>query len=58
MVQNLPANAGDVGLIPVRKIPGEGKGKLLQYSRLGNPMDRVARKATVPHGVTEESDTT
>ena len=58
VVQNLPANAGDVGLIPVGKIRGEGKGNLLQYSCLGNPMDRVALKATVSHGVAKESDTT
>jgi len=30
---------------------GEGKGNLLQYSCLGNPMDRGAWKVTV-HGVT------
>ena len=37
--------------------PGGGNGNPLQYSCLGNPMDRGALKATV-HGVTEESDTT
>ena len=31
--------------------PGEGNGNPLQYSCLGNPMDRRARQATVP-GVT------
>ena len=36
--------------------PGEGNGKLLQYSCLGNPIDRGAWPATV-HGVTQ-SDTT
>ena len=41
MVKNLPANAGDMGLIPVwEDSPGEGNGNLLQYSCLGNPMDR------------------
>ena len=58
MVKNLPANAGDVGLIPgSRRSPGEGNGNLLQYPCLGNPMDRGAWWATV-HGVTKESDTT
>ena len=30
----------------VRKIPGEGNGNPLQYSCLGNPMDRGALQAT------------
>ena len=38
---NLPANAGDVGLIPgLEGSPGGGLGKPLQYSCLGNPIDR------------------
>ena len=50
-VKNLPANAGDTGLIPeLGRSPGGGRGNLLQYSCLGNPMDRGARWATV-HGV-------
>ena len=58
MVKNLPANAGDMGLIPDLGIsPGEGNGNPLQYSCLGNPMDRGAWQATV-HGVAKESDTT
>ena len=46
--KNLPANTGNVGLIPgsVRS-PGEGNGNPLQYSCLGNPMDRGAWQATV-----------
>ena len=57
MVKNPPANAGDAGLIPESgRSPGEGNGKLLQYSCLGNPMGRGAWWATVP-GVAE-SDTT
>ena len=36
---------------------GEGNGDPLQYSCLGNPMDRGAWQATV-HGVAKESDTT
>jgi len=47
--------AGDVGLIlGSGRSPGEGNGNSLQYSCLGNPMDR---RATV-HGVTKEVDTT
>jgi len=43
VVKNLPANAGDVGLIPgSRKSPGEGNGNPPQYSCLENPMDRGA----------------
>ena len=58
VVRNLPANAGDVGLIPgLGRSPGEGNGNLLQYSCLGNPVDRGAWWVTV-HGVTKESDTT
>ena len=46
MVKNLPANARDVGLIPeLERSPGEGNGNPLQYSRLGNPMDRGAWQA-------------
>ena len=41
MVKNPPANAGDAGLIPWSgRSPGEGNGNSLQYSCLGNPMDR------------------
>ena len=44
-------NAGDLGLIPESGIsPGEGKGNLLQYSCLEDPMGREAWWATV-HGV-------
>ena len=41
MVEDLPANAGDTGLIPGSgRSPGEGNGKPLQYSCLENSMDR------------------
>ena len=44
-------NAGDLGLIPGSgRSPGEGNGNPLQYSCLGNLMDRGAWRATV-HGV-------
>ena len=36
------------------RFPGEGNGNPLQYSCLGNPMDRGAWQATV-HGVTKET---
>ena len=53
VVTNLPANAGDVSSIPgLGRSPGEGNGNPLQYSCLGNPMDRRAWWATV-HGVTK-----
>ena len=46
MIKNLLANAGDAGdagLIPgLGRSPREGNGNPLQYSCLGNPMDRGA----------------
>ena len=40
-VKNPPVNAEDVGSIPgLGRSPGEGNGNPLQYSCLGNPMDR------------------
>ena len=56
MVKNPPVSAGDaadLGLIPRSgRSLGEGSGSPLQYSRLENPMDRGAGRATV-HGVTK-----
>ena len=53
VVKNPPANTGDSGLIPGSGgTPGEGNGNPLQYSCLGNPMDRGAWQATV-YGVTK-----
>ena len=47
-IKNLPANAGDVGLIPgLGRSPGEGNDNPFQYSCLGNLMDRGAWWATV-----------
>ena len=47
-VKNLPANAGDVGLIPGSgRSSGGGHGDPLQYSCLENPMDRGTWWATV-----------
>ena len=45
-------NAGDVGSIPgLGRSPGGGHGNSLQYSGLGNPMDRGVWRAAV-HGIT------
>ena len=53
-VKNPPANAGDArdsGSIPgLGRFPGGGISNPLQYSCLGNPMDREAWHATV-HGI-------
>ena len=46
-VKNLPANAGDLGLVPGSGRSGEGNGNLLQNSCLENSMDRGALWATV-----------
>ena len=48
VVKNLPANAGDTGLIPGSGRPSEGKnGNPLQHSCLENSTDRGTWKATV-----------
>ena len=56
MVKNPPANAGDTGDVSLiagsGRSPGGGNGTPLQYSCLGNPMDRGAWWATV-QGVTK-----
>ena len=52
-MKNLPTNAGGGGSIPgLGRSPGERNGNPLQYSCLGNPMDRGAWWSTV-HGVTK-----
>ena len=59
-VKNLPANAKDVrdaDLIPgLGRSPGVGNVNLLQYSFLGNSMDRGAWWAKI-HGITELATT-
>ena len=56
VVQSLPTNAGDTGdaglVAGSGGAPGEGNGNPLQYSCLGNHMDRGSWRATV-HGVTK-----
>jgi len=53
-----PANIGAMGSIPgLGRSPGGGNNNPLQYSCLGNPMDRRAWW-TIAHGVTEELGTT
>ena len=43
LVMNPPAKAGDMHSIPGSgRYPGGGNGNPLQYSCLGNPMDRGA----------------
>jgi len=50
VVKNPLANSGDPGSIPgLGRSPGEGNGDPLQYSCLGNPMDRGAPQVIV-HG--------
>ena len=51
------SNPGDTGSVPrSRRSPGEGNGSPLQYSCLGNPMDRGAWQDTI-RGVAESSTT-
>ena len=51
VVTNLPANAGDIrdsGSIPgLGRSPGEENGNPVQYSCLGNPLDRGTWQATI-----------
>ena len=48
VVKNPPTKAGASGSIPgLERAPGKGSGNPLQYSGLGNPMDRRAWRATV-----------
>ena len=58
MVENSPANAGDTrdtgSVLESRRSPGRGNGNPLQYSYMGNTMDKGAWRATV-HGVANSS---
>ena len=58
VVNNPPANAGDMGLTPgLGRSPEEGNGNPFQCSCLGSPMDRGAWWTTV-HGVAKEKSQT
>ena len=56
MVKNLPANAGDTGIVgsvpELERSPGGGNCNPLQYSCLENPMDKGDWGITV-RGVTK-----
>ena len=55
VVKNPPAKAGNTGsILGLGKSPAGGNGNPLQYSCLGNSMERGACEATV-HGVAKES---
>ena len=60
-VKNLPANAGDegeAGSIPgLGRSPGEGNGNAVQYSCLGNLVDRGTCRRAVVHGGAESDMT-
>ena len=56
VVKHPPANKEDMGSNPgMGRFAGKGNGNPLQYSCLGNSMDREAWQAIV-HGVTKEQD--
>ena len=61
MIKNPPANAGDIrdmgSVSGLERSPGGGHGNPLQYSCLGNHMDRGAWWATV-HRVTKSGTQT
>ena len=61
MVKNLPANEGNIGNMDLtpgsERFPGKGNGNQLQYSYLGNLMNKGDWPSIV-HGVAKESDTT
>ena len=58
VVKNPSANTGDsVSVLGLGRSPGEGNGHPLQYSCLGNPMDRGAWQTKI-HGVRKELNVT
>ena len=58
VAKHLPASAGAMGVNPgLGRSPGEGNSNPLQYSCLGNLLDRGAWQTTV-HRAANELDTT
>ena len=58
VVKNPPTSAGDMGLITGSgRSPGEGNGNPLQYSCLGNLMDREGSQDYSPWGRKASSTT-
>ena len=58
VVKNLPANAGDAGLIPGSgRSPGGGHGNPLQYSCLENPHGQRSLAGYSPQGCKEPETT-
>ena len=57
VVKNSPANAGGMRIPGSGRSSGEGNGNPLDYSCLGNPMDRGAWQTTA-HEIAKESDMT
>ena len=56
--KNLPAKTGDLGLKPgLGRSPGFGNGTPIQYTCLGNPIDRRSLACYSPCG-RKESDMT
>ena len=56
VIENPPADSGDTSSIPEeRRSPGEGNDNPLQYSCLGNLMDRGGWPAIV-HGIAKRHD--
>ena len=48
VVKNLPASAGDMGVIPgLERSPREGNSNPLQYSYLGNPIEEPSELHSV-----------
>ena len=57
VIKNLPATAGDLDSILSGRSPEEGNSNPLQYSGLGNPMDREGVWQPTLHGITESAMT-
>ena len=52
LVKNLPANAGDMGLIPgSERSPGRGNGNPCQYFYLENPLEPGGLQSIGSQGV-------